>query len=432
MRTFILLFLAIYSTSNSAQECAELYISEIVFGGNITLLETNVNHSVEIFNPSPFEIDLSAYEISLISTSGESSTTISLFGNINPGDVYVVSHPSASEDQTVLTDKQEAKLNFSGQASLELRKNGETIDKVGNVGSGTPDVIDFDRLLTDPAYLNSLSIDLGIIKNLSLRRSRLVRQGSPTFQNVSLLKQWAINPSTIITDLGFHTCSCLVPIVYWDGADMLSWEQESFKFEQETHFGTVVVEPPADEDITVFLIESSFLVPVNVGIAISPIDYALLVDPTVDFTINANETGRTFDLLTVNNTPEPGDKGAGMEVGISDPGQTGATVEISKQLIDFLIKDLNTSTAELEVSNSITLFPTVFDESVTIQIDDPSLKIDNISIIGIDARSFRQIGIEHPIVEYGTLDLADCTTPGFYKVLLNTNKGVVTKTICRF
>ena len=105
----------------------DLFISEYVEG-------TSFNKSLEIFNPSAASVDLAAqgYSVQVFSNGSVSpSLTVNLSGVVGPGDVHVLTHPSA--DPAVPFD-QRAGVNWNGNDAVVLRKSLTPVDVIGQVG----------------------------------------------------------------------------------------------------------------------------------------------------------------------------------------------------------------------------------------------------------------------------------------------------------
>jgi predicted extracellular nuclease len=105
----------------------DLFISEYVEG-------TSFNKSLEIFNPSAASVDLAAqgYSVQVFSNGSTSpSLTVNLSGVVGPGDVHVLTHPSA--DPAVPFDQQ-AGVNWNGNDAVVLRKSLTPVDVIGQVG----------------------------------------------------------------------------------------------------------------------------------------------------------------------------------------------------------------------------------------------------------------------------------------------------------
>jgi PKD repeat protein len=106
--------------------CQELFISEYVEG-------TVNNKAIEIYNPNNFTVPLSGYQLAVYNNGASVPLGyISLSGAIAAHDVYVVSHPSATETGITLNSNQSSTLlNFTGNDAIGLIKNSVVVDKIG-------------------------------------------------------------------------------------------------------------------------------------------------------------------------------------------------------------------------------------------------------------------------------------------------------------
>ena len=430
MKSLTLLSIILITGLNSySQECTDLYLSEILFEQGVTLTEGGyINHSIEVYNPTKSTIDLKDYSLYLHSQN-ELSVTINLSGTIFSNDVVVISNSEANESIASVTDISINELLFEGYTSIELRKLNTTIDKIGSDNAVTED-IDFELLLTDPNYLNSLSINLGSIRNLLMRRSRLVQNGTPNFQNVALTSQWKLYPSSVKQDIGFHTCSCLVPVLFWDGATQLFPEDEIFESDPLTVLGTIVLSEEADNDITIFIQEAgSEYTPADPQ-AVGGFDYFTPIDPTIDIVIPAGVTEQTFDLLTpVNDDISEGDEGAGFLFDIVNDGGTGATVDFLRERFDIRIKEITTSTNDLLSEKMVSVYPNLFSDFVNIENKQRGVDLLKIEVHGLDSKTNVYFDFDGNF-HLHTLDLS-ILYPGYYLMIIHTSSGIIYKQLCK-
>ena len=125
----VVVFAVLLAVGGGRVEAAagDLFISEYVEG-------TSFNKSLEIFNPSAASVDLAAqgYSVQVFSNGSTSpSLTVNLSGVVGPGDVHVLTHPSA--DPAVPFDQQ-AGVNWNGNDAVVLRKSLTPVDVIGQVG----------------------------------------------------------------------------------------------------------------------------------------------------------------------------------------------------------------------------------------------------------------------------------------------------------
>jgi len=120
-------------TTTLAGFATNLIISEYVEG-------TSYNKSIEIANFTGQAVDLSAYSISKNTNGGTSwSSNFALSGSLAHGDVFVVSHPSASTTLRNESDAFVSGLNFNGNDPIGLFQDGVLIDVVGVFAGGSAD-----------------------------------------------------------------------------------------------------------------------------------------------------------------------------------------------------------------------------------------------------------------------------------------------------
>ncbi|BAO76987.1 endonuclease [Winogradskyella sp. PG-2] len=119
--------------SGSGGSSTELFISEYVEG-------SSYNKAIEIANFTGSSVDLSIYDLRRNTNGGSSwDTALPLSGNVVSGDVFVVSHSSASAAVLAEADIATAAstMTFNGNDPVGLFKNGVLIDVVGTFNNGT-------------------------------------------------------------------------------------------------------------------------------------------------------------------------------------------------------------------------------------------------------------------------------------------------------
>ena len=110
--------------------CSDLFFSEYMEGSGF-------NKCIEIYNPtaSPITMDgVYRYEAYHNGNSGPTPTTeIDLTGTIAPGDVFVICN--SGEAVGVTRDLTSNEINHSGNDAIVLKKNGDVIDRIGQLGN---------------------------------------------------------------------------------------------------------------------------------------------------------------------------------------------------------------------------------------------------------------------------------------------------------
>jgi predicted extracellular nuclease len=110
----------------------ELFFSEYVEGSSF-------NKAVEIYNGTGAPVDLGAsgYKLELYSNgAATASASANLTGSLANGDVFVVSHASASSTILAQADLQNSTVaNWNGDDAVVLRKGATIVDVIGQIGS---------------------------------------------------------------------------------------------------------------------------------------------------------------------------------------------------------------------------------------------------------------------------------------------------------
>ncbi len=187
-------FLVFAATNSFEQGCpANLFFSEYIEGSSF-------NKVVEIYNPLPYAVDLSEYNLELF-TNGAStvSGTFTMTGILNPGETHVVCNPSASAGILSIAEETSGVLNFNGDDAFILKNNitNDTLDIIGIVG-------------VDPG--TNWVVGAGATSEFTLVRMSTVAVGTTNWTLCTT--QWNVLPVNDITDLGIHTFSASMNVYF--------------------------------------------------------------------------------------------------------------------------------------------------------------------------------------------------------------------------
>lgn len=93
------------------------------------------NKALEIFNPTPGDVDLTDYAVALyVNGSAAPTQTLQLTGLLPSGEVYVIANGSASASVLAVADITSAVCNFNGDDAVALLYLGFASDVVGVIG----------------------------------------------------------------------------------------------------------------------------------------------------------------------------------------------------------------------------------------------------------------------------------------------------------
>jgi len=109
--------------------CPELFFSEYIEG-------SSYNKALEIYNSGDYSADLSDVSINLF-LNGENlpSKTIELDQHLlEPGETYVIAHPSIDESILSECDQLSSLMTYNGDDSIELIWDTSTLDVIGQIG----------------------------------------------------------------------------------------------------------------------------------------------------------------------------------------------------------------------------------------------------------------------------------------------------------
>lgn len=188
-KMIMLVLLAICLTPVLAQaQTANLIISEYVEGsGN--------NKAIEIYNGTSTPLYLGNYVLERYSNGASSPTTIALDGVSLPIEgTFVITHVDADAALLALADQTNGNINFNGDDTIVLVRDGAVIDAFGQVGF-------------DPG--DEWSCAEGSTRNHTLQRRISVCEGDVDSSDVfDPCLEWEILASDVFDGLGQHEVEC--------------------------------------------------------------------------------------------------------------------------------------------------------------------------------------------------------------------------------
>jgi hypothetical protein len=129
----VLVFSLLLSPTRSVQAAPEeivifdLILSEYIEG-------SGDDKAIEIFNSSPFAVDLSEYSLQISFDGGSSTRELALQGQLAHGSTFVIVNNHASTTLKDIADMVWGQLNFDGNDAVLLKHNGSVIDSIGQLG----------------------------------------------------------------------------------------------------------------------------------------------------------------------------------------------------------------------------------------------------------------------------------------------------------
>jgi len=222
MKKILLSMSVLFAMSVNAQDCSDLFISEYIEGpGN--------NNGIEIYNPTNFTIDLSAYSINRYGNGATTGPdTWPLSGNLAAGEaiaigngqldsVWVSTYWSMPVDPVFYaacdlygSGIYPTPFYFNGDDAMTLEKGGNTIDIFGKVGE------DPGSAWTDDASAGYTDANGGTwwTKRQTLVRKSSVKKGvtmNPIVFNATL--EYDSLPDATYSGMGSHNCDCIISAV---------------------------------------------------------------------------------------------------------------------------------------------------------------------------------------------------------------------------
>lgn len=194
MKKILLTFIVGVTGMMGFSQCTDLFISEYVEGSSF-------NKVIEVYNPTASPINMTGYSLLLKGFSGAGTPFTNPpfnFPNevLNPGDVYIISHPSADPTILAIADTTNTDIcNFNGDDAVIFFNNTDTIDIIGVVG-------------TDPG--TNWVVGTGATSEYTLVRAASVQEGITNW-SISAT-QWDVYPQNTFSNLNAHTMTpCAAP-----------------------------------------------------------------------------------------------------------------------------------------------------------------------------------------------------------------------------
>ena len=308
--------------SVSTRDAGDMIISEYVEGsGN--------NKVLELYNPGPASINLGslAYSIEVYANGATTpNSTVSLFGAVPAGEVYVVKNTAASS--SIDADKTSGGINFNGNDAIVLKKGSLIVDSFGQVGFNPGQAWNSGGVST---------------VNQTLRRKASIHIGDSAANDIfNPSLEWIQYPVDTFSGLGSHMIDPLVLAISVDVSPSTITEDAG----PMAAVGSVTLETATEENLTIDLGSSDtniLTVPASVVVlagetqatfAVSAVDDSEPDGPQVA-TITASATGfedGEFEVSVTDDEPSI--------IGVT-PG-AGNTVANSELVSDLLTGVLNT------------------------------------------------------------------------------------------
>ncbi|WHY00037.1 5'-nucleotidase C-terminal domain-containing protein [Neobacillus sp. DY30] len=173
-------------------KATDLIISEYIEGSSF-------NKAIELFNGTGAEVDLTGYTLELYNNSSTATTGVTttnlvlpLDGKVAAGDTYVISRSDAHADILKVTNKYDDKktvINFNGNDQIVLKKNGQVVDSIGQVGS-----------------VENVLADLTLVRN-----SNITSGDTNITDAFDRNNEWTSKGKDVLTELGKHEMGGTAP-----------------------------------------------------------------------------------------------------------------------------------------------------------------------------------------------------------------------------
>lgn len=175
---------AIPATVSAATNATDLIISEYIEG-------SSSNKAIELYNGTGAPIDLSGYVLELYANGvTTASAKLNLSGTLEDGKTYVLYNNSANDDiKSKGNLANSTVINFNGDDPVVLRKNGNVVDSIGQVGTRIEN-----------------------LKDVTLVRNSSITTGDTIIDDAfNPSVEWTALPSDDSSQLGSHTMDSSSP-----------------------------------------------------------------------------------------------------------------------------------------------------------------------------------------------------------------------------
>jgi hypothetical protein len=171
----------------SGSLCTELFISEYVEG-------TSNNKAIEIYNPTPFAVDLAGYRVETWNNGAAAPTNSqNLTGTLEPEDVFVLVNALAVPALSQAGDLISQATWFNGNDVIRLVHDDVLIDQMGELG-------------TDPQGPFTVDGGEGAMAEFTLVRKANVSMGTTDWSLGQ--EQWEVYPQNTFDFIGYHNATC--------------------------------------------------------------------------------------------------------------------------------------------------------------------------------------------------------------------------------
>ncbi|MBP0000393.1 MAG: Ig-like domain-containing protein [Cyanobacteria bacterium SID2] len=168
----------------------EIFFSEYIEG-------SSYNKALELYNPNSIAVDLNAnnYSLELYANGASIPTqTLNLIGSIDPEGTIVLTNGKADSSLLAFADiTHDFVINFNGNDTLLLKKNGSIVDSFGRIGE-------------DPG--NAWGSGNTATQDRTLRRTPGIFQGDSNANDIfDPALEWVGFPQNTFNGLGSHTAT---------------------------------------------------------------------------------------------------------------------------------------------------------------------------------------------------------------------------------
>lgn len=243
--------------------CTRLFISQY-FEGN------SQDKALEIYNPTPFPVDLSDYDLLMYTNGALDFTAVAaLDGTLEPGGVFVVANSQASAAILAEAELTGSIATFNGNDAIVLTYNLIPIDIIGVVGE--------DPGAAGWQFGNNSTTDHVLVRNINVT--------SPTTDWALSQGQWISFPVTEYSTVGSHSAQGC------GGEAFVSFVLTAIQVEESV--GTVEIEIQAFNVTT----DVPITVEISASSATEGADFTSALPTTLTFTAANNTQTISIEII---------------------------------------------------------------------------------------------------------------------------------------
>jgi len=246
-----------------------------------------------------------------------------------------------------------------------------------------------------------------------------VQRGKSSFDTQSFIDEWNAYPESFSQGLGVHTNACVAPVVQWDKTQITVNENA----------GTVQADIKITGSQPDWVDGSFWDVPppgqTSWAIEGQTQDFTAAQYGTFQFSPNSSQLNPVNVADIIDDTQPELTEWFALDIN----NVNGATIGTNNVLLFKITDNDGLSVQDIEIANQVLVFPTVFNEFLSISTDNPAIEFKAITLIDVMGRSIL-MKIEPSNgneIRVPVNELAN----GYITAIIRTNKGIAVKKLLK-